>query len=276
MAKAIGGELTLSLFCPSREDKGGDGAGSDGRGTKTGGNLSGAGREEQRARQSRLLLATWEDWEGLGYGPLQWMSHAEKRFLGSLALSWISFRNDAGDSRDNDGHVKQDAFLQFRPTLARVTRVVDTFTAYKRSSSGSGETGLSVHTGVIGGPDAQRRRVIVRDSGRDFIVEVETEETGHAQCSGIRQTFGKEAWRETGLGELLWIDRSWRRYLASRLSKQVSGLRGYFPWSRPSLLVDCFMAFECGQRLRVLSWEDACSRLRFSIDLHRTAALLKR
>lgn len=246
VAKAIGGELTLSLFCPLRGDQGRDGAGWE----QTVEHFSRAGGGQQRTRQSRFLVATWDDWEGLGYGPLQWMSHAQKRFLGSLALSWISFRHDARNSRENVGHAKPEAFLQLRPILARVTRIVDTIATDKASTSGSSIKGL--HTGVAGEPDARRSQVTVRDSGRDFIVEVEAEEAGHAQCSGTQKKIGKEAWRETGLGELLWIDRSWRRYLAGRLSHQVSVSFGVFP-SRGKLIGGGSNASGCGERLRILS-----------------------
>lgn len=234
VAKAIGGELALSLFCPLRGDQGRDGEGW----RKTVGHFSRAVGSEQRTRQSRFLVATWDDWEGLGYGPLQWMSHAQKHFLGSLALSWISFRHDARNSGDNVGHAKPEAFLQLRPILARVTRIVDTIATDKNSTSCSGIKGL--HTGVAGEPNARRSQVTVRDNGRDFIVDVEAEEAGHAQCSGSQQRFGEEAWRETGLGELFWIDRSWRRYLAGRLSHQVSVLCGCFQYGA-SFLAEVLM-----------------------------------
>lgn len=66
-------------------------------------------------------------------------------------------------------------------------------------------------------------RVVVRDEGGVFRVVVASPvgSNTHSQGYLLDQTFGKEAWRDTGLGELLWIDYAWRPYLASRISYQV-------------------------------------------------------
>ena len=248
MVKAIGSGLNLSLFRPSREaprKRNFRGGGKDaGEGAKRNGRSGLRGTQTPRSmRQSFSLLMTWADWEQLGYGPLQWMSHAQKMLLARLSLSWVSLKAIGTNVDFGLSHPPHEAVLQFRPMLVRVVRTVGT--PGEMSSPGGGSSNEEGMPGTAGGGSSsvgvmtgssderpRRYRVVVRDEGRVFSVELEAElqgeglegelkVEGNSPCRLFAQTFGKEAWRETGLGELLWMDRIWRQYLADRLSKQV-------------------------------------------------------
>ena len=177
------------------------------------------------------------------------MSHAQKMLLARLSLSWVSLKTATNSVGDNSPLL--ETVLQVRPTLVSVVRTVgkpgevspvggggssigkpgDTYSVCgsvssmgklgEVSSSCSGGDGV----GVTAGNDNNRPtryRVVVRDEGRVFRVELEPEELRGAKGVSQSGQFGKEAWRETGLGELLWMDCTWRQYLADRLSKQVN------------------------------------------------------
>lgn len=158
-------------------------------------------RETRKANQ-RLqrveLQVTRRDWAEIGYGPLQWMSHSQKTSLGALALSWVSLAKGKG------GH---EAFLHIRPTIAGVRRIVGISSNFGGPASDNG--------GIMS-------RVVVRDEGDVFGVEVEIEGHDSSPCRRLSRSFGKEAWEETGLRDLLWMPLKWRRYVASRLSRQVA------------------------------------------------------
>ena len=210
VVKTNGDALTLSL-CQSlfKASSLGDAPGEAGKPIGTGSIAGAIGREGgNRKRRWVALKVAWRDWAGLGYGPLQWMSHAQKKCIGALALSWVSF-----DSRGLDeGDV--GAFLQLRPTLASVRRVV----------------GMSAETTVAADPgddsEGIKSRVMVRDEGRVLRVDVEAVGQSLSLHRRWSRSFGKEAWEETGLGDLLWMNWTWRRYLAIRLSQQVSTFGG--------------------------------------------------
>ncbi|CAM9616702.1 unnamed protein product [Ectocarpus sp. 4 AP-2014] len=144
----------------------------------------------------------------------------------------------------------KEAFLHFRPILSSVTRVVGKSSGDPGSSvrgtggdgagGGGGGSALVVLGGsssrtvprgvseIFGGEETSRTsRVFVRDEGGVLRVEVvEAERTNRGRSkSGVSmldRAFGKEAWRETGLEELLWLDCSCRQYLALRLAQQVA------------------------------------------------------
>lgn len=287
LVKAEGGELSLSLLQPSRAVSASScrqreqtaaatttttstthGLGGPGMNTamapgltEVGGRFStGRGiRNEHstpiRMLRSRLSLsATCGDWDNLGYGPLQWMSHAQKAFIARLSLYWVSFKPmppliETGDllekyprnTKKTRFCLPGEAFPRFRPILSSATRVVGTpsemmaTTVSGSSSSGNGGGGSGGDsTRLSKSADGTNRtgtsrltRVFVRDEGGVFRVEVEVNrddtETGRSRCGSRRLEckFGKEAWRNTGLGELLWLDGSNRKYLALRLAQQV-------------------------------------------------------
>ncbi|CAN0100191.1 unnamed protein product, partial [Ectocarpus fasciculatus] len=261
LVKATGGELTLSLLQPSRAapslgrpTQRRTPAGLRGRGTTTAG---GSGD----MRRALSLVAAWADWAEAGYGPLQWMSHEQKVFIARLSLYWVSFRtpphgfeeknapdtNETPVQHDRHGTTKE-AFLHFRPILSSVTRVVVKSHGDPRSAArGTGGSGAGGGGGgggslaavggassrtvprggskILGVEEASRTsRVYVRDEGGVLRVEVVEAAGSNAESAGLRldQPFGKEAWRETGLGELLWLDCSCRQYLALRLAQQVA------------------------------------------------------
>ncbi|CAM9633251.1 unnamed protein product, partial [Ectocarpus sp. 13 AM-2016] len=146
----------------------------------------------------------------------------------------------------------KEAFLHFRPILSSVTRVVEKSNGDPGSAvrgtggggadggGGGGGSGLVVVGGassrtvprggseVLGGEETSRTsRVFVRDEGgvlRVEVVEAERKNGGRSKSgvSILDKAFGKEAWRETGLEELLWLDCSCRQYLALRLAQQVA------------------------------------------------------
>lgn len=242
VVKAIGSELSLSLFRPSRESwRGGEKGASEGAGRRGLGGF----QTPRSMRQSFSLLMTWADWEQLGYGPLQWMSHAQKMLLARLSIRWVSLKAMTTNLNFGSSESTLETVLQVRPMLVSVVRAVGTpgemYVVGGGSSNVEGmvdtaSSGRSSSAGAMAGCSAEiprRYRVAVRDEGRVFRVELEAEvyredvkaelqdEEGGSQYRLLEQTFGKEAWRETGLGELLWMDRTWRQYLADRLSKQV-------------------------------------------------------
>ncbi|CAM9958618.1 unnamed protein product [Ectocarpus sp. 8 AP-2014] len=211
------------------------------------------GRGEMR--RSLSLVASWADWAEAGYGPLQWMSHEQKVFIARLSLYWVSFRTPArgfeekNASNANETPVQhhrrrttKEAFLHFRPILSSVTRVVGKSKGDPASAvPGTGMSGALVVVGgassrtvpregseIFGGGEPSRTsRVFVRDEGgvlRVEVVEAERKNGGRSKSglSILDEAFGKEAWRETGLEELLWLDCSCRQYLALRLAQQVS------------------------------------------------------
>ncbi|CAM9200072.1 unnamed protein product, partial [Ectocarpus sp. 12 AP-2014] len=147
----------------------------------------------------------------------------------------------------------KEAFLHFRPILSSVTRVVEKSNGDPGSAvrgtggggaggggGGGGGSGLVVvgcassrtvprgGSEVLGGEETSRTsRVFVRDEGgvlRVEVVEAERKNGGRSKSgvSILDKAFGKEAWRETGLEELLWLDCSCRQYLALRLAQQVA------------------------------------------------------
>lgn len=155
-------------------------------------------RKENKKLQQVVLRVSWKDWAEIGYGPLQWMSHAQKASLGALALSWVSLTKGEG------GH---EAFLQIRPIIAGDRRIL----------------GISPNFGGLASDnEGMRSRVVVRDEGAVFGVEMEIESQGASPSRRLSRSFGKEAWEETGLGDLLWMAWTWRRYVANRLSRQVT------------------------------------------------------
>lgn len=204
VVKAVRSDLILSLLRPSRGERSYcDGIGENRNRGAEGSRKYGAERAKS-LRRSLSLQATWREWERLGYGPLQWMSHTQKEHLGSLALSWVSFKIKEHQPRAGDE--SPQAFLQLRPVIARVSRDCDIAAA----------VGFVDHN-----KKARRARVEVRDEGCVFRVNVEVDLEVSSQCRRLVRVFGQEAWRETGLGELLWMERPWRQYLAGRLSQQV-------------------------------------------------------
>lgn len=247
--KATGGELALSLLRPSRAGTPSGGLvvqcpALAGPGTSAGSGSEsrtrrGTHQPKHMLRQPRSLVATWKDWAQLGYGPLPWMSHAQKALIARLSLFWISLKPPAETEPRVEGRayaymtqkvfrLPEEAFLRLRPILYRVNRAVGT----------PGETLASVRRGGSGtrlstspGSDSCRKRlraarVFARDEGSVLRVEVEVDGGGEdqSQQGGVRrleQTFGKEVWQQTGLGELLWLDCSGRQYLARRLAQQV-------------------------------------------------------
>lgn len=248
VVKAIGSELNLSLFRPSREAWRTTMLGGGGKGASEGAGRRGLGgiQTPGSMRRSFSLLMTWADWEQLGYGPLRWMSHAQKMLLARLSLSWVSLKAMSTSLNFGSSESPLETVLQVRPMLVSVERTVETPGDMSSAGGGSRNVGGMVSTatnssgsnsaGAMPGSSDEtprRYRVAVRDEGRVFRVELEAEmnhqkvnaelqdKEGGAQCRLLEQTFGKEAWRETGLGELLWMDRTWRQYLADRLSKQV-------------------------------------------------------
>lgn len=217
------------------------------------------GRGEMR--RSLTLVAAWADWAEAGYGPLQWMSHGQKVFIARLSLYWVSFRTPARGFEEKNApnanetpvqhhrrRATEEAFLHFRPILSSVTRVVGKSNGDPGSSvrgtggggaGGGGGSGLVVVGGassrtvprggseMFGGEETSRTsRVFVRDEGgvlRVEVVEAERKNGGRSKSgvSVLDRAFGKKAWRETGLEELLWLDCSCRQYLALRLAQQV-------------------------------------------------------
>lgn len=234
--KAAGGELTLSLLRPSRA------------GTPSGGlDVQGpAHQPKHMLRQPRSLVATWEDWAWLGYGPLEWMSHAQKALVARLSLFWIllkppTCKEPLLEGRRYENMKKkvfrfpEEAFLRLRPILYRASRPVgtpgETLASARR---GGGLTRPSTSGGTDSGRERLRAAVMLtRDEGSVFRVEVEVGVEvkvggggeGQSKHGGgverLEQTFGKEVWQETGLEELLWLDCSGRQYLARRLAQQV-------------------------------------------------------
>lgn len=305
---AIHGNLSLSLYRPSTL-KTANLESSDAGERNCGENVQHANgytkmyrnadeRFRQGVKRSRFSLsADWNNWNQLGYGPLQWMSFQQKAFLGRLALSWVTFQKQeeyvsadeaevvrfqtnkraaAGDFEvcSTCRHPRSserltpvgDPRLQFRPRIAAVTRLIDvclsreqrqkdTPTPCEAALLGTASPSLVhqfhmkdiVHmssriayssrsatptwlTQVAESANWQTipSKVVVRDEGRSFKVEVEMEEdavgVGRERCREVRRlegVFGVEGWQGTGLGELLWMNFPWREYLARRLTYQV-------------------------------------------------------
>lgn len=217
MVKAVGGELRLSLLRPSRGCQFKARTQECEQGTRPSENRSGKYEAgiSKRLRPSVDLVVTWIDWAHLGYGPLQWMSHLQKVFFGSLALSWVSLRTIGGYI--SVGNTNSEAYLDLHPTLVRVTRNMD----IPRDNPFSPDRGNKRSTANRFCGEKSRTQVVVRDEGQTFRVEVEAGVDGHSDNWKLNNAFAKEAWEETGLGDLLWVNCSWRRYLARRLSQQV-------------------------------------------------------
>lgn len=242
LVKATGGELALSLLRPSRAGTSNSGLDAQSQlpgatGTHLGGG-SGNIRPKHMLRQPRSVVATWADWAQLGYGPLQWMSHAQKAFIARLSLYWVSLKPPIENAPRLGGRahaytakkvfrLPEETFLHLRPILFSLSRGVGT----------PGETLASVARGgnsarlsLSAGSDNDRERlraarVFVRDEGSVLRVEVEVDGGGEGQsqhgAKRLEQMFGKDVWQETGLGELLWLDCAGRQYLARRLAQQV-------------------------------------------------------
>lgn len=235
-------------------------------------------------RSKFRLSAKWQHWADLGYGPLQWMSHAQKRFFGELALSWVAIQEreyadlelhylSAVDHKSDSS--ASTACLRLKPSLASSTRLVNA--AKERelrhpnapivgnvSSLGRRKSNLAESEATLPDKSAPkskydfadvcmsaiirdreqmsdpvysveehrglRRRVTVRDQGQVLAVQIQMEDDemgkGGREASCLEETFGVEAWRGTGLGELLWLDHPWRQYLARRLMYQVRRVFG--------------------------------------------------
>lgn len=251
LVKATGGELALSMLRPSRvgPSNGGQdarvptpGATGTSEGSGSGGAWRGTHQPKHLLRQPRSLTVTWDDWAHLGYGPLQWMSHAQKAFIARLSLYWISLKPPTETAHSPEGRVyghvtkeafrlPEDAFLHLRPVLYGLSRVVGTRSETLASAvRGGGSPRMPMSTGSDTNRERLRAtRVFVRDEGSILRVEVEVDggNVGQSQhgIQRLEQTFGKEVWQETGLGELLWLDCSGRQYLARRLARQVQTAR---------------------------------------------------
>lgn len=180
--------------------------------------IFGHGFEEARqapmeVKRAWRLSVTWTDWADLGYGPLQWMSHSQREFLGLLALSWVTFADRNGGDASPDGVSTWEACLNNRPRLFASTRTLD-------GARPAGINAVELSHARVEGKDEIRHEVVVKDEGN--VLRVEAYAVGiqdnHRHLEG---TFGAEVWKETGLGELLWMDHKWRRYLARRISHQV-------------------------------------------------------
>lgn len=246
LAKATGGELTLSLLRPSRVGtrNGGEDVQSQApsaTGTSAGSRSGTRRRPHQQhymLRRPRLLVIPWEDWAQLGYGPLQWMSHAQKTFIARLSVYWISLkaptvkkpsleRRAHAYMAKNTFRLPEEAFLYLRPILYGLSRVVGT-PSETSASVLPADNSASLAMSEGSGNDRQRlraARVFVRDEGSVLRVEVDMDGESfagpHYGFQRLERTFGKEAWQETGLGELLWLDCPARQYLARRLAQQA-------------------------------------------------------
>ncbi|CAM9115067.1 unnamed protein product, partial [Scytosiphon promiscuus] len=140
-------------------------------------------------------------------------------------------------------HGCKEAFLRYRPIICSLTRAVGSSREMLGRTALHGDDGCSpVGAGTSGTatatPHAKEnskgerasasKLVLVRDEGSVFRVEVAGvgSEGEASRCRGgltrLENTFGKEAWLQTGLGELLWMDCSSRQYLAHRLAQQVA------------------------------------------------------
>ena len=246
--KATGGELTLSLLRPSRArtPSGGLDVQSPALGTTVSSTSNGTGtcrgtrQPKHVLRQPRSLVATWEDWAKLGYGPLQWMSHAQKALIARLSLYWVSLKPPTEKEPCLEGRAyaymptktfrfPEEAFLRLRPILYCLRRVVGTpreTLASVRCGGDSARRSMSASSESGDRESLRAVEVFVRDEGSVLRVEVETGGEGGVGPSQqgverLERTFGKEVWQETGLGELLWSDCSDRQYLARRLAQQV-------------------------------------------------------
>lgn len=221
------GTLSLSLFYPSTLER--TAYSNTGVELNTGAMKSGRAGEDPGSadrvrenvsvpyvKQPRISLsATWKDWVDLGYGPLQWMSHRQKRFFGRLALSWVAI----GEQEKADTELPRqsklglttapssNAFLQFRPTLATKTRMVGPVTRQEAQRchthnldpsehASSGSTPQSkrfsadacvsavMHSrdknanpiGEVEESHGRKGRVTVADGGRVFTVRIDFEE----------------------------------------------------------------------------------------------------
>lgn len=245
--KATGGELTLSLLRPSRAGTPSGGLDVQSRalgttGTSTSsssGTCRGTHQPKHMLRQPRSLVATWEDWAKLGYGPLQWMSHVQKALVARLSLYWISLKPPTEKESCLEGRTyaymptktfrfPQEAFLRLRPILYSFRRVVGTPSqtlASARRGGDSARRSMSASSDNGGRERLGAARVFVRDEGSVLRMEVEMDGGDERQsqqgAKRLERTFGKEVWQETGLEGLLWSDCSDRQYLARRLAQQV-------------------------------------------------------
>lgn len=244
LVKATGGELALSLLRPSRggASDGGLDVQTQALGATSVGSGNGACRRTQKPkhilRQPRSLVATWADWAQLGYGPLQWMSHEQKAFIARLSLFWVSLKPPTEMVPCREGRVyaytikkafrlPEEALLHPRPILYSLSRVVGTSSETLASVVRRGDNArLPMSAGSENNRDRLRAtRVFVRDEGSVLRVGVEVDGRSVGQSQHgvqlLEQTFGKEVWQQTRLGELLWLDCSGRQYLARRLAQQV-------------------------------------------------------
>jgi len=147
LVTATGGELTLSLLRPVRGlDIQTPATGPEREGASSGsGTCRTPNAPKRLIRRCRTLVATWVDWAQLGYGPLQWMSHAQKALIARLSLYWLILKTPAVESGQHnlERHacrakqafdLPEEAFLCFRPVLSSVTRIVGTPSEAKASA----------------------------------------------------------------------------------------------------------------------------------------------
>ncbi|CAN0115791.1 unnamed protein product [Discosporangium mesarthrocarpum] len=194
---------------------------------------------------------SWADWAGMGYGPLQWMSHSQKALLGELALGWVAFRTGAVlgegvhevDKEPSGGAnclgggglqaMQGEAVLRLQPVLACVVRCVEGLTedegGLKRDR---GIAGKERHGGKEGGGEGLRTQrssgtacVVVRDEGMRHRVTVFRGE------GGGRGVCGSDVTEESKRGEGGRVDR----ILETKFGKESWGETGHSDllWVKP-------------------------------------------
>ncbi|CAM9222749.1 unnamed protein product [Hapterophycus canaliculatus] len=160
--------------------------------------------------------------------------------------TWRPLNKERAHDRAKDEaisrHLCGEVFLRFRPVISSLTRAVGSSSETmawaalrgdgRSASGGSGGGATTAMPQTVenfrGEESSTPSRVLVRDEGGVLRVEV----AGVGLDGGgsrrqreqrrLEKTFGKEAWQQTGLGELLWLDCSSRQYLAHRLAQQVA------------------------------------------------------
>lgn len=202
VTRVEGDRLDVRLFDPRQEGVGIDRA---------------ASTRVAPGRRCMNVSIAWSDWWEQGYGPLQWMSHAQKRFMAELVLSRVYVTCDSAGSSGSM------AFLRHRPVIASVSRPI-ALPGWMIDGAGVNDI-----TSVAESDNCHHvavRKVVARDQGHTLHVEVLDADRKQSLAA---KTFDEECWRGTGLGPLLWLDQRTRRYLAWRLVHQARNGTNHVP-----------------------------------------------
>ncbi|CAM9517610.1 unnamed protein product, partial [Choristocarpus tenellus] len=198
--------------------------------------------------QLPLVSARWSDWVQLGYGPLQWLSHAQKKRLAELTVTWAAIRSEHHCNNKSSSNMSgrgegsrqvegETVVLWCRSVVTSVVRAVRGLgDAHFNTSMGdekNDEKGMGKQFGRVGGGSRCEMTdltvgtswgvacVEVRDEGHCFRIAVSNRKSEEGGLQELESMIGEESWGSTGSRELLWLSTQRRKYLAYRLSHQV-------------------------------------------------------